>query len=94
MRFEWDENKAQANLRKHGVSFGEAQTVFLEDNALIYADPDHSEDEHRFLLVGPSAALRLLLVVHCYRDTDEVIRIISAREVTKKEREAYVHRRS
>lgn len=64
MRFQWDEDKATANERKHGVSFEEAQTVFFEEEALLYDDPDHSEDEDRFLLVGPSAKLRLLVVVH------------------------------
>lgn len=94
MRFEWDDDKARANEQKHGVSFEEAQTVFFEEDALLYDDPDHSEDEDRFLLVGPSARLRLLVVVHCYRESDEVIRIISAREATRPERRAYVAARS
>lgn len=89
MRFEWDENKAAANEQKHGVSFEEAQTVFFADDALLYDDPDHSQDEDRFLLLGPSARLRLLIVVHCYREADEVIRIISARKATRRERRVY-----
>jgi uncharacterized DUF497 family protein len=94
MRFEWEQDKAEANLRKHGVSFEEAQTVFFDDAALLYDDPDHSNDEQRLLLVGPSAGLRVLVVVHCYRESDEVIRIISARKATSRERRAYVAQRS
>lgn len=94
MRFEWDERKALANARKHRITFDEAQTVFYDDGALLYDDPDHSEDEDRFLLVGPSTKLRLLVVVHCYRESDEVIRIISARVATRSERRAYREARS
>lgn len=90
MRFEWNESKAESNRRKHGVSFEEARTVFFEDDALLYDDPDHSDDEQRFLLVGPSASLRLLVVVHWCREDDEVIRIISARMATRRERAAFV----
>jgi hypothetical protein len=84
MRFEWDEAKNAANQKKHGVAFEEAQTVFFDDDAILYDDPDHSEDEERFLLVGVSVALRVLVVVHCVRE-DEAIRIISARRATKRE---------
>ncbi len=94
MRFEWDERKALANARKHRITFDEAQTVFYDEGALLYDDPDHSEDEDRFLLVGPSAKLRVLVVVHCYRESDEVIRIISARGATRSERRAYREARS
>lgn len=94
MRFEWDEDKAEANVRKHAVSFEEAQTVFFDEDALLYDDPDHSDDEQRLLLIGPSAVLRLLVVVHCYRESDEVMRIISARRATRRERHAYVAARS
>lgn len=94
MRFDWDERKAAANLAKHRVSFEEAATVFLSDAALLFPDPDHSEDEDRFILLGPSDAFHLLVVVHCYRESDEVIRLISARKATRGERKAYVHARS
>ncbi|MCB9542082.1 MAG: BrnT family toxin [bacterium] len=90
MRFEWDETKATTNKQKHGVSFEEAQTVFFDDNALLYDDPDHSQDEDRFILLGPSARLRLLIVVHCYQETDEIIRIISARKATRREQQEYL----
>lgn len=94
MRFEWDDEKARANEQKHGVSFEEAQTVFFDEHALLYDDPDHSDDEDRFLLLGPSARLRVLVVVHCYRESDEVIRMISARRATRRERRAYIVARS
>ena len=90
MQFAWDKAKARANEQKHGVTFLEAKTVFYEETAILYDDPDHSDDEDRFLLVGPSAALRLLVVVHCYREPDETIRIVSAREATRRERNAYL----
>lgn len=92
LRFEWDERKNGLNKRKHGVSFEEAQTVFFDDQALLIDDPDHSQGEERFLLLGLSAALRTLVVCHCYRQKDEVIRIISARKANRAEREEY-HRR-
>ncbi|MBQ1850219.1 MAG: BrnT family toxin [Lachnospiraceae bacterium] len=89
MRFEWDENKNQINQEKHNVSFEEAQTVFYDDEALLITDPDHSEDEERFLLLGFSSVANMLVVVHCYRANDSVIRIISARKATKSERKQY-----
>lgn len=89
MNFEWDENKARANLKKHGVSFEEAQTVFYDENALLIDDPDHSEDEDRFIILGLSAGARLLVVCHCYRESETVIRIISARKATRKETQYY-----
>jgi hypothetical protein len=89
IRFEWDRRKAAANLRKHGVSFEEARSVFFDDQARLIDDPDHSEDEDRFVLLGLSGALRLLLVCHCYRSGDEVIRIISARRATRTEAKFY-----
>ncbi len=94
MRFEWDEDKAKTNVRKHGIGFDEAKTVFFEEDALLFSDPDHSEEDGRFLLVGPSALLRILVVVHCHRVDDEVIRIISARKATRREREAFMAVRS
>lgn len=89
LRFDWDEEKNQQNLKKHGVAFEEAQSVFFDDDALEFPDPDHSEDEDRFLMLGRSFKLRVLLVCHCLREDEEVIRIISARKATKKERAAY-----
>lgn len=93
MRFAWDMSKAALNKQKHGVSFEEAQTVFEDCEALRIFDPDHSEDEDRFLLLGMSSVLRLLVVCHCYRENDELIRIISARKATKKEASTYERRR-
>lgn len=87
--FEWHSRKASQNLRKHGVSFEEAKTAFLDDNARLIADEDHSADEDRFVLMGLSVQLRLLVVVHCYRDSDNVIRIISARKADFVERRQY-----
>ncbi len=87
--FEWDSRKASANLRKHGVSFEEAKTVFFDEHARLIDDPDHSEDEDRFVLLGLSQSLRLLLVCHCYRADGEVIRVISARKATRSEARFY-----
>ena len=89
LRFVWDGQKNRANLRKHGVSFEEAQTAFLDENAKVYFDPDHSESEDRFILLGISFQLRVLIVCHCYREKDLVVRIISARKADKREQEAY-----
>ena len=89
MNFVWDENKAEINLRKHGVSFQEASTVFDDYDALQIYDPDHSEEEDRFIMLGMSSALRILVVCHCYRENDEQIRIISARKATKNETATY-----
>ena len=92
LRFEWDIRKNTANKRKHKVSFEEAETVFLDERALLIADPDHSEDEDRFVLLGLSAALRTLVVCHCHREQGEVIRIISARKANRSERTEYNRR--
>jgi uncharacterized DUF497 family protein len=81
--------KSRENKRKHGVSFDEAQTVFLDENAIRYYDPDHSEDEDRFIMLGMSFKLRVLVVCHCYRMDDKVIRIVSARRANKKEAAIY-----
>jgi uncharacterized protein len=89
VQFAWDEIKSRANKKKHGVSFEEAQTVFLDENAIRYFDPDHSEDEDRFIMLGISFALRMLVVCHCYREDDTVIRIISARKADKGEEQEY-----
>lgn len=87
--FTWDENKAESNLIKHKVSFEEAKTVFDDDNARLIYDPDHSEDEDRFIILGLSYKLKVLTVVHCYKDSENNIRIISARKSTKKEEKQY-----
>jgi uncharacterized protein len=89
LRFTWDEAKNRANRRKHGVSFEEAQTAFLDENARVYFDPDHSEREERFILLGLSFQLRVLVVCHCYRERDLMIRIISARKADKREQDDY-----
>ena len=89
IRFEWDEAKNSLNKRKHGLSFAEAQTVFADEEGLLLDDPDHSHDEARFVLLGLSANLRLLVVSHTYRKDDETIRIISARKATRSEQEQY-----
>lgn len=89
LRFTWDEGKSRTNRRKHGVSFEEAQTAFLDEHARVYFDPDHSADEDRFILLGLSALLRVLVVCHCHRDDDQVVRIISARRATKAEQASY-----
>jgi uncharacterized DUF497 family protein len=93
MKFIWDTGKAENNRQKHGITFEEAQTVFADYNALRIYDPDHSEDEDRFLLLGLSSVARLLTVCHCYRETDEQIRIISARKATKNESATYIRRK-
>jgi len=91
LRFEWDESKAGLNKRKHGVSFEEAQTVFLDEHALLVADPDHSAIEDRFILLGLSSGLRMLVVCHCYR-RGGLIRLFSARRAIRSEREQYNRR--
>jgi uncharacterized protein len=89
IEFAWDPRKARSNLVKHGVSFEEAQTVFLDESARLIDDPDHSEDEDRFLLLGYSFQARCLIVSHCYQQSDTVIRLISARHATAQEEEVY-----
>ncbi len=89
MRFEWDEVKNRENRRKHGLLFEEAQTVFLDENAIRFFDPDHSQDEDRFIMLGMSFRLRVLVVCHCYRKDDAVIRILSARKANKRETADY-----
>jgi uncharacterized DUF497 family protein len=89
LRFDWDERKAAANAKKHGVSFEEAKSVFLDERAKLINDPDHSDEEERFILLGISSTLRLLVVCHCYRDVGDVIRIISARKANASESKFY-----
>ena len=90
--FDWDKEKSASNQKKHGISFEEAQTVFLDENALMIHDPDHADDEERFILLGLSVKFRGLVVCHCYRKNDEVIRIISARKATRAEQRRYWER--
>ena len=88
-RFNWDADKGLSNIEKHGISFKEAATVFGDDRAVVLDDEGHSQDEERFKIIGLSGKLRLLMVCHCYRDDDSVIRIISARKATKQEQTQY-----
>ena len=88
--FDWDENKNRINLEKHGITFEEASTVFFDDRAILFDDPEHSIDEDRFLLLGMSETAKVCIVCHCYRESDTVIRIISARQATRKEEQRYV----
>lgn len=87
--FEWDEGKNRANRRKHGVSFEQARSAFMDENARVMPDPEHSEEEERFVLLGMSTSLRVLVVCHCHRQQDEVIRIISARRADRDEQRQY-----
>lgn len=89
LRFAWDENKNAINKKKHAVAFEEAQTVFYDPEALVIDDPDHSQDEERFIILGFSKYANLLVVCHCYRESETVIRIISARKATVKEAGQY-----
>ena len=88
--FDWDENKNRINLEKHGITFEEASTVFFDERAILFDDPEHSIDEDRFLLLGMSETAKVCIVCHCYRESDTVIRIISARQATRKEKQRYV----
>ena len=90
IQFEWDSRKAASNLKKHGISFNEAKSVFFDEFAVQFYDPDNSElEDDRFLLLGLSSNSRILLVCHCERDAGDTIRIISARKATKQERKFY-----
>jgi uncharacterized protein len=89
IRVEWHARKASENLKKHQLSFEEAQTVFYDDFAIQFFDEEHSDDEERFLMLGMSAHSKLLMVCHCERENGEVIRIISARKATKRESAFY-----
>lgn len=90
--FEWDDSKNTLNKRKHGVSFEEAQTVFFDEKAIEFEDPDHAINEQRFILLGLSQGLKVLVVCHCYRGDEATIRIFSARKATKKEQGVYFRR--
>ena len=92
IHFEWDKTKNLENQKKHKISFEEAQTIFVDENALLIHDLDHSDEEDRFVLLGMSAKIKILAVCHCYREDDEVIRIISARKATRNEQKTYWER--
>lgn len=87
--FEWDQAKAHINVNKHKVSFSEAKSTFFDENARVILDPAHSESEDRFVILGLSDQMRLLVVSHCYRVNDQIIRIISARKATRTEAKTY-----
>lgn len=89
LAFEWDENKNRINKAKHGITFEEAKTVFYDDDAIVFDDPDHSAEEDRFLILGLSRRENLCIVSHCCRGEEETIRIISARKATKNETKIY-----
>ncbi len=89
LRIEWDEKKSKDNRRKHGVSFEEARTVFYDESAIQFYDPDHSDEEDRFILLGLSFKPQVLVVCHCFRESETVVRIISARRADKDEEREY-----
>jgi uncharacterized DUF497 family protein len=93
LRFEWDDEKEKINVRKHGISFDEARTVFYDEKAIQFFDPDHSEDEDRFILLGVSFKLRTLVVCHCFRESETVVRLFSARKADRDEEQEYWRRR-
>ena len=90
IKFEWDENKNRTNPQKHGISFDEAKTVFYDENAILFDDPEHSREEERFLIIGVTTNEKICIVSHCYKDNDKKIRLISARKATKSERKTYL----
>ena len=89
LQFAWDARKDRANQKKHGIGFAEAKSVFLDEFARIIPDAEGSDDETRFLMLGMSIGLRVLVVCHCYRESEQVIRIISARRADPTERKEY-----
>ena len=93
MEFEWDENKNNINKVKHGISFEEARSVFYDEYAILFDDPDHSIEEDRFLIIGMSETEDVCIVSHCYRDDNEKIRIISARKASKTAQKYYTDNR-
>lgn len=92
--FEWDEKKSKSNIKKHGVSFKEAQTAFYDEQAIVFNDPEHSDEEDRFILLGTSHKLNTLVVCHCFRERESIIRLISARKANKEEEQYYWTQRS
>ena len=89
IEFEWDDDKNKINSKKHGISFEDAKSVFFDDDAILFEDPDHSIGEERFLIIGFSKIKKICIVSHCYREKNSIIRIISAREATKSEKNEY-----
>jgi uncharacterized DUF497 family protein len=89
LRFEWDKKKEKVNVKKHGVSFEEARTVFYDESAIQFYDPDQSDDEDRFILLGLSLKPQVLVVCHCFRESETLVRIISARKADKDEEKDY-----
>ena len=89
LAFEWDSKKDTANIKKHGVSFEEARTVFFDESAIQFFDPDHSDDEDRFILLGLSLKPRVLVVCRCFRESETVVRLISARKADQEEVQEY-----
>jgi len=89
LRFEWDEKTEEANRKKHGVSFEEARTAFYDERAIQFYDPDHSDEEDRFILLGLGLKSQILVVCHCFRESETLVRIISARKADKDEEREY-----
>lgn len=89
IQFEWDNNKNKINIKKHKITFEEAASVFYDERAILFDDPEHSNEEERFLIIGTSYSSKICIVSHCYRSNDEIIRIISARKATKSEQHFY-----
>lgn len=92
--FEWDDDKNSNNIRKHKISFTEAQSAFYDEEAIVFADPDHSDDEERFIILGISIKARVLVVCHCFRESETKVRIISARKADKYEENDYWENRT
>ena len=92
IKFEWDESKNELNQKKHGLSFETAKEVFFDEYAILFDDPDHSEEEDRFLIIGEIKSEQICIVSHCYRDKENFIRLISARRATKAEQKIYFER--
>ena len=93
LRFEWDDEKEKINIRKHGIALDEARTVFYDEHAVQFFDPDHSAEEDRFILLGISFKLRILVVCHCFRESETVVRLFSARKADRDEEQEYWRRR-
>ena len=93
LSFEWDDRKESTNRKKHGISFEEARTAFYDDNALVFFDPDHSEDEDRFILLGLSFRPQVVVVCHCFRESESIVRLVSARKADKGEEHEYWRQR-
>ena len=91
-KFDWDENKNESNIKKHGISFEQAQFVFFDENAIVEYDDEHSEGEDRFVIIGADIDFKILMVCHCFRRNDEIIRILSARKATPNEQGQYRRR--